>query len=111
MRRALSALSAMMDLVSRLAILLILGVSVVGSTTGKRGHVGTGPGTWDRLAGLPRRLGATQGGGGIGWLNSSRIVHRWSVSPAAVAGVRARHLGRSHGGAAIRRPSCSQQKL
>src|SRR5215213_10283797 len=66
---------------------------------------------WDRLGGRPRRFGGTQGGSGIGWLSHSRIVQRWSVSPAAIAGVRSRHLSPSPAPAATRRLSWGQQKL
>src|SRR5512135_3317657 len=66
---------------------------------------------WNRLGGRPRRFGGTQGGSGIGWLSHSRIVQRWSVRPAAIAGVRSCHFRRCPVPAAIRRLSWTQQTL
>src|SRR5690349_19059749 len=63
---------------------------------------------WDRLGGRPRRFGGTQGGSGTGRLSDSRIVQRWSVRPAAIAGV---HFRRCPVPAVIRRLSWTQQEL
>src|SRR5512135_1140225 len=79
-----------------------------GSTPGNRDHAMA---AWNRLGGRPRRFGGTQGGSGIGWLSHSRIVQRWSVRPAAIAGVRSCHFRRCPVPAAIRRLSWTQQKL
>jgi len=57
------------------------------------------------LSGRPRRLGATQAGSGIWYLSSSTMGHGWSVRPAAMAGVRSRHLWPNPSGAGNRRLS------
>src|SRR3954452_16630518 len=91
--------------------ILVHRTKAVGSTPLNRGQAATDSVASIRFGGRPRRLGATQGGRGIGWLNNSSIVQQWSVRPAALAGVRATHLGCPPGSAATRRLSCSQQKL
>ena len=60
-----------------------------GSSTSNRGHEHH----WEisalvALEGRPRRFGGVQRGKGTRYDNSSTTVQRWSVIPAAIAGVR-----------------------
>lgn len=62
-------------------------------------------GGWTCLGGRPRRLGATQAGRGTRYCSTSRSVQGWSVSPAAMAGVRSSHFRPLRAGAGTRRLS------
>src|SRR5262249_289241 len=64
---------------------------------------------WRRRRGCFR--GAFHSAGTTRQLNRSASDHGWSVNPAAIAGVRPTHFRPPPGGPALRRLSCSQQKL
>jgi 3-isopropylmalate/(R)-2-methylmalate dehydratase large subunit len=82
-------------------------VSIDGSTTLNRGHAAMGMKDCNFClgGGRPRRLDAAQEDRGTLRSNSSPRVQGWSVSPAAMAGVRSSHFRGAFWGAASRRLS------
>ncbi len=77
-----------------------------GSATLNRGYpIAPVPGATACSRGRRRRFGGTQGGSGTLKCSSSDRLQRWSVNPAAIAGVRSCHLWPAPSGASKRSDS------
>ena len=81
--------SAHTDTVRLFQVGLITDACTLGKTMLNRGHEHhRSMSAWSALERRPRCVGGCQRGGGTWWCNSALTVQRWSVMPAAIAGVR-----------------------